>query len=270
MHDYYKNSIPKLKKSMHGLLKYIRTELEEDTGKSYSLVFDEIWQIYEIRMLEHFPYIGGDKVSGTKNLTGSYCFVAMGEVLKQYGKDMEHIGYLMVLAYTRQTEAMSGIAKMIARKVFTNPKLLKKMFTKKDASNAENAAKYPGSFETKVQEPTSEYPFIYHNLVCPLSDFAKKYGFEEYMPYLAIWIMPCSEHWEHRCIEPIHASLTVITATFASNRERRFLRHGLRSLRRRKDSNKLPKLAKETGENGMFMSCKVAVLVGLSGSAMQT
>lgn len=184
MHDYYKNSIPKLKKSMHGLLKYIRTELEEDTGKSYSLVFDEIWQIYEIRMLEHFPYIGGDKVSGTKNLTGSYCFVAMGEVLKQYGKDMEHIGYLMVLAYTRQTEAMPGIAKMIARKVFTNPKLLKKMFTKKDASNAENAAKYPGSFETKVQEPTSEYPFIYHNLVCPLSDFAKKYGFEEYMPYL--------------------------------------------------------------------------------------
>lgn len=90
----------------------------------------------------------------------------------------------MVLAYIRQTSAMPGIVKTIAGQVFTNPKLLKIMFTKKDASNAENAAKYPGSFLTKVQEPTADYPFIYHNLVCPVSDFAKKYGYEEYMPYL--------------------------------------------------------------------------------------
>jgi len=42
----------------------------------------------------------------------------------------------------------------------------------------------PGSFETKVQDPTEEYPFIYHNLVCPLSNFAKNYGYEKYMPYI--------------------------------------------------------------------------------------
>ena len=56
---------------------------------------------------------------------------------------------------------------------------------KKDAKNAANAAQNPGSFETKTQIPPEEgYDFSYHNLVCPLADFAKQYGYEEYMPYL--------------------------------------------------------------------------------------
>ena len=184
MHDYYRKSIPKLKKSMHSLLKYIRRELEQDTGKTYEELLPEIWQEYQDNMLEYFPYIGGDKISGTKNLTGSYVFFAMGEVLKRYGKNTEHVGHLMVLAHSRQTEAMPAFVKAIAGKVVTNPRILQKMFMKKDAKNAVNAAENPGSFETKVQKPTDEYPFIYHNLVCPISDFAKKHGYEEYMPYL--------------------------------------------------------------------------------------
>ena len=59
------------------------------------------------------------------------------------------------------------------------------MYRKKDRENTENAAKYPGSFETKTMRPPAEgCVFTYHTLVCPLSDFAKKYGYEEYMPYL--------------------------------------------------------------------------------------
>ena len=185
MHEYYAKKAPKMKKAMDKLLKPIAGEMEEKSGKSYALLFSEIWDHYEINMLENFPYIGGDDVSGTSNLTGAYCFVSMGEVLKKYGAGMEEIGHLMVLAYERRFNGMPGIVKTFAHKSFTNVKSLNRKYQKKDAQNAANAAQYPGSFETKTMIPPEKgYDFSYHTLVCPLSDFAKTHGYEEYMPYL--------------------------------------------------------------------------------------
>ena len=185
MHEYYAKKAPKLKKAMNSLLKPISSELESYSGKAYDAVFSEIWDHYEKNMLENFPYIGGDDVSGTGNLTGAYCFVSMGEVLKTYGAGMEEIGHLMVLAYERRFNAMPGIVKAIAHKSFTNVKSLNRKYRKKDAQNAANAAKNPGSFETLTMNPPEDgYDFSYHNLVCPLSEFAKAHGYGEYMPYL--------------------------------------------------------------------------------------
>ena len=185
MHEYYAKKAPKMKKAMDKLLKPIAGEMEEKSGKSYALLFSEIWDHYEKNMLKNFPYIGGDDVSGTSNLTGAYCFVSMGEVLKKYGAGMEEIGHLMVLAYERRFKGMPGIVKTIAHRYFTNVKSLNRKYQKKDAQNAANAARYPGSFETKTMIPPElGYDFSYHNLVCPLSNFAKTHGYEEYMPYL--------------------------------------------------------------------------------------
>ena len=185
MHEYYAKKAPKLKKAMNGLLKPISGELENRSGKSYDAVFSEVWDHYAKNMLESFPYIGGDTVSGTRNLTGAYCFVSMGEVLKKYGVGMEEIGRLMVLAYERRFNRMPAIVKTIVQKSYTNVKALNKKFQKKDAQNAANAAKYPGSFETKTMIPPEKgFDFSYHNLVCPLADFAKAHGYEAYMPYL--------------------------------------------------------------------------------------
>jgi hypothetical protein len=64
---------------------------------------------YAKNLLERFPYVGGDKVSGTKNLTGAYYFVAMGEVLKRYGVTMEDNGQIMVQSYERVTMKMPGV-----------------------------------------------------------------------------------------------------------------------------------------------------------------
>ena len=93
-------------------------------------------------------------------------------------------------------------------KIFTNPGFLTKMFLKKDRQNALNAAQNPGSFETKTQIPPEKgYDFSYHNLVCPLADFAKKYGYEEYMPYLCnldyvmFGILGAPLYREHTCFE---------------------------------------------------------------------
>ena len=102
MHEYYAKNAPKLKNAMNDYLKPITTELEQRSGKTYAALFEEIWNHYEKNMLEFFPYIGGDNVSGTKNLTGAYFFVSMGEVLKGYGVSLEEIGHLMVLAYERR------------------------------------------------------------------------------------------------------------------------------------------------------------------------
>ena len=185
MHEYYARKAPKLKKDMKGLLKPISDELEQAGGSSFDALLEEIWEHYEANMLENFPYIGGDGVSGTGNLTGAYCFVSMGEVLKRRGAEMDEIGHLMTLAYERRFNALPGVVKAVLRRSYTNVKSLNKRFQKKDAQNAANAAKNPGSFETKTMIPPEDgYDFSYHNLVCPLSDFARVHGFEEYMPYL--------------------------------------------------------------------------------------
>ena len=198
-------------------------------------------------MLENFPYIGGDNVSGTGNLTGAYCFVSMGEVLKGYGVQMEEIGHLMVLAYERRFNSMPGIVKTIARKSFTNVKSLNKKYLKKDAQNAANAAENPGSFETKTMIPPEKgYDFSYHNLVCPLSDFAKTYGYEEYMPYLCNldYVMfgvfgSCSVCSAFLCIGNTPALRTATTATLSSKWTQSLWNTGRRSLHRARDINKI-------------------------------
>ncbi len=182
MHKYYEAKRGKLKKTMQDFLSLVGTEISHVSGKDSDAAIEDIWHIYERDMLERFPYIGGDDASGTKNLTEAYMLVAMGEFLKEYGATMEQIGGLMTLTYERRMLKMPKLMRRLMGKMFTNPKLLNKMFLKKDAKNAENAAKNPGSFETKTQIPPEEgYDFSYHNLVCPLANFAKKYRYEAYV-----------------------------------------------------------------------------------------
>lgn len=208
MHEYYNRKRNKLKKTMKEFLAVVRPELESVCGKSYEVMWEDIWHIYERDMLEYFPYIGGDDASGTKNLTEAYMLVAMGEYLKGYGMTMEEIGHRMTLAYKRRMLKMPGLVRKIMGRMFTDPKLLTKMFRKKDAQNAANAAKNPGSFETETQiPPEAGYDFSYHNLVCPLADFARKRGYEPYMPYLCnldyvmFGILGAPLFREHTCME---------------------------------------------------------------------
>ena len=185
MHTYYEANRGKLKKTMKNFLALVGPELERAGGKPLADALEDIWTIYERDMLARFPYIGGDEVSGTKNLTEAYMLVAMGEFLKGRGMALEETGRLMTLAYERRMRKMPALVRGLMGKLFTNPKLLNKMFRKKDAQNAANAAKNPGSFETKTQlPPEAGYDFSYHNLVCPLANFARQYGYEAYMPYL--------------------------------------------------------------------------------------
>ena len=185
MHDYYKKNMLRLRKRTSGFMLLIKSELEEISGKKYEDILKEIIHIYETEMLEYFPYIGGDAASGTKNLTEAYMLVAMGEALKQYGASMEQIGYLMVCVYEKNLRKIPKFARGIMRRVFTNKKLLTKMFLKRDKKNRENSAANPGSFVTETQLiPETGYDFSYHNLVCPLADFANRRGYGDYMPYI--------------------------------------------------------------------------------------
>ena len=185
MHEYYKKNENKLKKDLDVYLKSISDELTADTKQPYPELFNEIWTLYRNDLMEKFPYIGGDKASGTKNLTGAYGFIAMGEICcKKYNMDLERWGYLTTLCYQRFFDRFPSFLKKLVGYLMTKPALINKLLKKKDAKNAANARLYPGSFETKTQEPTKEYPANYHTLVCPLADFAKEYGYMEYMPYI--------------------------------------------------------------------------------------
>ncbi len=184
MHIYYQKNQAKLKKQMAKQLKFIKAELEKEIGKSYDELFEETWLVYKNDMLERFPYIGGDKVSGTKNLTGAYCFVALGEVCSKYGVTLEQWGYLSTVCYKRFFENMPIFIRKMIGSMYNNPPKAIKLVMKKDIQNDKNALKNPESFRTKTQEPTEEYPVIYHTIACPLANFADKYGYKKYMPYL--------------------------------------------------------------------------------------
>lgn len=208
MHKYYASNRHKFKKEMNQFLSLVKPELEKISGRKYEELFQGIWAYYEKHLLEHFPYIGGDKVSGTKNLTGAYYFVAMGEVLKQYGAAMTEIGHLMVLSYERKTLRLPGPVRVLMGKIYQSPKLLNKVLMKKDARNARNAMANPGSFETRTQlPPETGYDFSYHNLVCPRANFARAFGYEEYMPYLCnldyvnFGLLGAPLYREHTCFE---------------------------------------------------------------------
>ncbi len=208
MHEYYQRRRDSLKKTMHSFLTLIAPELEAACGVAFETAFSDSWAIYEWEMLEHFPYIGGDDASGTKNLTEAYMLVAMGELLGRCGTALEERGRLMTLAYERRMQKMPALLRRVMGKAFTSPKLLNRMFLKKDAQNAANAAKHPGSFVTQTQLPPEPgYDFSYHNLVCPLANFARQYGYLDYLPYLCnldyvmFWLLNVPLFREHTCAE---------------------------------------------------------------------
>ena len=185
MHPYYAGHRKKFRKEMNGFLSLISSELEEETGRPYPRLLEEIWACYDKKILERFPYIGGSKSSGTRNLTGAFMFVAMGEVCRgSYGMTLERWGYLTTLSYRRYFAKIPRFAARLVGKLMGKPGLITGLLRKKDAKNAANAAENPGSFVTRVQPPTEEYPVIYHTVVCPLDRFARAEGYQAYMPYL--------------------------------------------------------------------------------------
>ena len=185
MHPYYSDRKHKFKKMMNQFLSQISSELEAATGQSYPQLLEEIFSCYEQDFLEYFPYIGGDKNSGTQNLTGAFMFVAMGQVCRHsYGMTLEQWGFLTTECYRRYFDRIPGFLLHAAGKLMGKPRLINFLLRKKDEKNASNAAKNPGSFVTQVQSPTEEYPAIFHTRVCPLCNFARTQGYMEYMPYL--------------------------------------------------------------------------------------
>ena len=182
MHEYYAKSAPELRQTMDKYMSNVKAELEEAGGKPYAEVLEDIWALYEREMLEYFPYIGGDKASGTSNLTDGFMLVACMKVLEGYGKSLDEAAYVATLSYQRYAAKMPGIVKKLGCRVIKSG-LMNRFMHMKDKKNAANAEAYPGSFETETQEPTSEYSVIYHTKVCPLAAFAKEHGFERYQPY---------------------------------------------------------------------------------------
>lgn len=94
MHEYYAANKDKFRKGMDQFLSLVAPELEKASGKKYAEVFEEIWDYYEKQLLERFPYVGGDKVSGTRNLTGAYYFVAIPAMTERVFPNMGHCQFL--------------------------------------------------------------------------------------------------------------------------------------------------------------------------------
>lgn len=184
MHPYYEQAQDKLKKDMNSYFSCIHTELEEALHKPYDKILEDVWACYKADMLEYFPYIGGDKASGTRNLTGAYMFVALGVVCQKQDISIDDWGHMATIAYQRYFEKIPKWLLKLAGKLMQKPKLMTPLLKKKDAKNKANNDENPGSFLTKTQPSTEEYPLRYDTIQCPLALFAKEHGYMEYMPYI--------------------------------------------------------------------------------------
>ena len=184
MHEYYQKKSKALKKTMNSFLKLIRPELEADLKMSYDEILEETWDIYYHKYMENFPYIGGDKVSGTGNLTGAYCYIALGDAVRKHGMSLERWGELTTICYRRFSDKIPAFARKLVKIVFNHPKFVGKMLKKKDAKNATNSSLNPGSFVTETQPNPTKDLIEFHNIVCPLANFAIKMNCTEYMPYI--------------------------------------------------------------------------------------
>ena len=74
MHPYYEKNAEKLRKQMDQFLRLIRPELQEDLGLPYPEILQACWEFYRTRLMEAFPYIGGDKSSGAQLFEGGRNF----------------------------------------------------------------------------------------------------------------------------------------------------------------------------------------------------
>ena len=184
MNEYYLKKEKKLRRDMEKYLAPAARAIEEKTGKPYGDILEETWSCYRKDMMEHFPYIGGDKASGTRNLTGAYVFVALGVVMLRHGATMEEWGLIATDAYRKYFEKIPGFIRHLGPKLISHPDFAVKMLRRKDEKNRKNAIINHGSFETSVKAPTEDYPVIYHVNVCPLHRFARAFGYMEFMPYI--------------------------------------------------------------------------------------
>ena len=184
MHEYYRSNLNKLKKDMVMYLSPISRELEDELHMDFDAFIDKVWEIYERDMVENFPYIGGDKASGTRNLTGAYAFVAFGVFATKSGMTLDRWGELSMIAYGKYFDRIPKAMSSLLGHALKHPELVKKMLRKKDEKNRKNNDMNPGSFLTRTDDGNEEYPIIYNTIQCPLADFAMKYGYTEYLPYL--------------------------------------------------------------------------------------
>ena len=130
-----------------------------------------------------------------ESLTGQSYDTLIQEIWTNYQEEMlERFPYI-------GGDAASGTKNLIGAYMFVS---MGEVLKKYGVTTAQN----PGSFETQTQIPPEKgYDFSYHNLVCPLADFAKKYGYEEYMPYLCnldyvmFGILGAPLYREHTCFD---------------------------------------------------------------------
>ena len=127
--------------------------------------------------------LGGDEAAVTKNLTGAYYFVGLGEVGKKYDITIEKWGEMATKSFERYFNKIPGLIRKMVKNISTRTKLVEMFLHKRDKKIRKNAIRYPGSFETKTQIPT-DYPINFYTTVCQLYNFAKENNYLEYMPYL--------------------------------------------------------------------------------------
>lgn len=185
MHPYYQQNEERLKRQMNAYLILVRLEIEQIFGKAYDEAFEEIWGYYRAQMLERCPYIGGDRSSGTKNLTGCLFFIAVGVCGKNHGLSTHEWGRLATTIYQRWFARLPRSLRRAARFLFRQaPGVVNMALRRRDRRNARIAQKHPGGFITETLPPTAEYSLIYLSKRCPINDFCRRYGYMEYLPYM--------------------------------------------------------------------------------------
>ncbi len=139
-------------------------------------------------LLPQIPYIGGRKVSGTKNLIGGAQMLAIIRGLEQQGLSEEEIGKVIYVTWVELFNRIPKIAGYFLGKI-----MLSGLFLKNYRKRMKELQKrrYPEAFVSEyVHCADGSFDFGQNTLECAICKFYKKQNASKYLPYICLGDYP--------------------------------------------------------------------------------
>ena len=184
--DYYKSKKSDYFVQFNGFCERIGVLIGEKYGEGFKKgVMPEIKDEYE-SIYGEMPYIGGDENNLTTDLVSAAENLAFYKVLKKHDKPLKEIGEL---AYDAQKKAFDDLPELVPP--MTNPEVVIPYI--KYAAKVSEEKKFPGDWVYEFIDGNEEFDFGTEFTECGIQKLYRKYGADEFTPYLCAMDILMSE-----------------------------------------------------------------------------
>jgi hypothetical protein len=142
-------------------------------------------------LIPTIPYIGGEKVSGTKNLVGGVQMLAIIRGLENEGLSQREIGEIIYGTFVELFHRIPKIMGYLLGKLMWSKRFLKHQ--KKNLLELQKR-RYPEAFVSEyVSCSDGSFDYGQDTLECAICKFYQKHGAIQYLPYICLGDYPLYE-----------------------------------------------------------------------------